>query len=191
VNTPAYRRATYEDILALPETITGEIIDGELHTQPRPGGRHSVVASRLGALLVVSFGDDESGPGGWEIVFEPELHLGDDILVPDIAGWRAGRLPIAARQGAFFTIEPDWVCEVLSSRSASRDRTVKAPRYARHGVGHMWLVEPRAGFVEAFTRKGDWAKLNTWSGAGARIPPFEAIAINLAKIWASVGGPRT
>jgi Uma2 family endonuclease len=189
MDTPPKRRATYDDILALPETITGEIIDGELYTQPRPGGRHARVASRLGGRLVVSF-EEEDDPGGWVILFEPELHLGDDVLVPDIAGWRAERLPVAAFEGAFFTIAPDWACEVLSTRTAKRDREVKAPCYARHGIGHMWLVEPKAGRIEAFERRDDWVHLNTWTDTGARIPPFEAIALDLAKLWASVGGPK-
>jgi Uma2 family endonuclease len=190
MNNPARRQATYDDILALPETITGEIIDGELHTQPRPGGPHGIVATELGGKLVVSFGHTNSGPGGWVIIFEPELHLRDDILVPDIAGWRAERLPVAARRRAFFTIAPDWACEVLSTRTAMLDRKVKAPRYAQHGIGHMWLVEPTVGRIDAFARQDDWAWLGTWSDAGAHIPPFEAIALDLAALWASIGGPQ-
>jgi hypothetical protein len=107
---PARRQATYADVLALPEAITGEIIAGELHTQPRPAGPHAVVATKLGGRLVVSFGDGEDGLGGWVIVFEPELHLDDDTLVPDIAGWRVERLPMSERQGTYFTVVPDWAC---------------------------------------------------------------------------------
>jgi Uma2 family endonuclease len=114
-------RATYEDILALPEHVTGEIIAGELHTQPRPAGPHGVVATKLGGRIDGAFGDGEGAPGGWIIIFEPELHLADEILVPDIAGWKVERLPVEARMGAYFTIVPDWVCEVLSSRTAIRD----------------------------------------------------------------------
>jgi hypothetical protein len=109
---------------------------------PRPPGPHAIVATKLAGRLVVSFGDAEEGPGGWVIIFEPELHLDDDILVPDIAGWKVERLPMSERQGPFFTIVPDWACEVLSPRTATRDREVKAPCYARHGVEHLWLVEP-------------------------------------------------
>jgi Uma2 family endonuclease len=187
---PARRQATYADVLALPEGITGEIIAGELHTQPRPAGPHAVVATKLAGRLVVSFGDGEDGPGGWVIVFEPELHLGDDILVPDIAGWRASRLPMSERQGTYFTVVPDWACEVLSPRNATRDREVKAPCYARHGVGHLWLVEPIIGHIDAFAQRDGWVWLGTWSDAGAHIPPFDAIALDLASLWSSIGGPH-
>jgi Uma2 family endonuclease len=187
---PARRQATYADVLALPDTITGEIIAGELHTQPRPAGPHAIVATNLAARLIASFGDSDDRSGGWVIIFEPELHLDEDILVPDIAGWRAERLPISERQGAFFSIAPDWACEVLSSRTATRDRAVKAPCYAHHGVEHLWLVEPIIGHIDAFARRDGWAWLGTWSDVGAHIPPFDAIALDLASLWASIGGPR-
>jgi len=34
------------------------------------------------------------GPGGWVLLFEPELHFGADVLVPDLAGWRRERMPV-------------------------------------------------------------------------------------------------
>ena len=38
--------------------------------------------------------EDLASPGGWWLLFEPELHLGNDILVPDLAGWRREHLPV-------------------------------------------------------------------------------------------------
>jgi Uma2 family endonuclease len=189
---PARRLATYEDILALPEHITGEIIAGELYTSPRPAGRHTFVASELGGELVPPFGRGRGGPGGWYILHEPELHLGDDVLVPDLAGWKRERLPLEARTGAYFTIVPDWVCEVFSPWTTKRDREIKAPTYARHGVQHLWLVDPVAGHVDAYSRREDgWLWLGSWSDNDARIPPFDAIGIELQTIWEIIGGPKS
>lgn len=187
----ADRRATYEDIVALPEHLTGEIIGGTLYTSPRPAGRHVFVASELAIGLGGSFGPGRGGPGGWFILHEPELHLGVDVLVPDLAGWRSERLPLEARTGSYFTVAPDWVCEVQSPSTGRRDRMIKAPRYAAHGVDHLWLVDPRGGLVDAFARRDDqWLWLGTWSDADAKIPPFDAVALDLAAIWALVGGPE-
>lgn len=187
---PARRLATYDDILALPEHVTGEIIAGELYTQPRPAGPHTVVASALGGDLFGLFERGRGGPGGWIILDEPELHLDDEILVPDLAGWKLERLPVEARTGTFFTVVPDWVCEVLSPRTATRDREVKAPCYARHGVKHLWLVDPVIGHVDAYVRSEQgWLWLGTWSDADARVPPFDAVALDLSLLWASAGGP--
>jgi len=187
----ATRRATYADILALPEHVTGEIIGGTLYTQPRPAGPHTVVTSTLGAELTGEFGLGQRRTGGWIFLDEPELHLGEDVLVPDIAAWKLDRLPPEARRGAFFTVVPDWVCEVLSPSTARRDRQVKARAYASHGVRHLWLVDPMVGTIDALGRdedKGTWEWLGSWSDADAKIPPFDPFGLDLAAIWAMAGG---
>jgi Uma2 family endonuclease len=118
------------------------------------------------------------------ILSEPELHLGDDVLVPDVAGWRSERLPDPRRLRAT-TVAPDWVCEVASPSTAVRDRTVKRDAYARGGVRYLWLVDPDAELVEAFElRDGVWVVLGAWSGDDiARIVPFEAAELKLSHLW--------
>jgi hypothetical protein len=90
---PARRHATYADLVAVPEHLVAEIIDGELYTSPRSAPRHAAAASTLVSLLHAPFDLGRTGPGGGRIIFEPELHLGADVLVPDIAAWRRERLP--------------------------------------------------------------------------------------------------
>ena len=85
--------ATYEDLLRVPEHFVAEIIDGDLHTSPRPAPRHADASSGLGGVLRNPFDRGRGGPGGWRILDEPELHLGEDVLVPDLAGWRRTRMP--------------------------------------------------------------------------------------------------
>jgi Uma2 family endonuclease len=189
-------RATYDDIVALPDHLTGEIIDGELYTLPRPAGPHGIVATELTGDLSGPYGRGRGGPGGWLFIAEPELHLGGggslsgDVLVPDIAAWREPRLPFEARQQAHFTIVPDWVCEVLSPSTTHRDRAVKAPVYARHGVRHLWLVDPIAHNIDAHTlTEQGWLWIGSWGHDDARIPPFEAVGLELDAIWARVHGP--
>ena len=148
---PARRDATYEDLLVLPENVVGEIIGGVLHTQPRPAGPHTAVASALGADLGSPFGRGRGGPGGWYILYEPELHFGTDIVVPDLAGWRAERLPAEARTQPFFTIAPDWIAEIASPATTQRDRLLKVPLYAAQGVAYLWLVEPVDARIEAYS----------------------------------------
>src|SRR5262245_35621819 len=151
MSQPARRRATYEDILAAPEHMVAEIIDGELHLQPRPRRRHARSATGLGAVLTVAFDFGVSGPGGWVILDEPELHLGPepDIVVPDIAGWREERYPgDRDDDDAFWTEAPDWACEILSASTARVDRMKKVPIFARERVPHVWIVDPRDRTVE-------------------------------------------
>src|SRR5687767_4293420 len=67
----ARRQATYEDLLALPEHVIGEIVGGELVVSPRPAMPHAGGATALGATLLPPFQfGDGGGPGGWRIFFE-------------------------------------------------------------------------------------------------------------------------
>jgi Uma2 family endonuclease len=184
------RRATYQDVLDAPEHMVAEIIGGELRLSPRPGGPATSVASKLAGELVPPFNNGRGGPGGWIILVEPELHLGEEIVVPDLAGWRIERLPVVP-DGAFFTLAPDWACEVISPASESTDRLEKLPLYASVGVGHAWLVHPRRRSIEAFRlHDGQWLAIAIHrSHERARIEPFEAIEIDLAELWANIPLP--
>ncbi len=97
----------------MPSHLVGQIVDGELITHPRPGALHARITSRLGMEVGNSFDRGQGGPGGWIILDEPELHLGRDVLVPDLASWRRERMPELPDTAAF-ELAPDWVCEVLS-----------------------------------------------------------------------------
>jgi Uma2 family endonuclease len=180
----ARRRATYEDLLAVPETQVAEIVAGELHATPRPAGPHSLAASTLAAEIGGAFLRGRGGPGGWWIIVEPELHLGPDVLVPDLAGWRRDRLPIYPEE-AFVEVAPDWVCEVLSPRTLMLDRVRKLPAYAREGVAHAWLVDPVARTLEVFRlQTGSWMLVSAHAGdEEVRAVPFEAFTLPLPALW--------
>ncbi len=181
---PARRIATYDDLCALPDHVVGEIVDGELHVSPRPAPPHALASSALGSDVHQPFHRGRGGPGGWWIVDEPELHLADDVLVPDLAGWRRDRLP-RLPDTAWFDLAPDWVCEVLSSSTARHDRVAKLPRYAEAGVAHAWLVDPIAQTLEAYRRvERSWLLVGTFGGdAVVRAEPFDAVEIELAGWW--------
>jgi Uma2 family endonuclease len=182
---PAKRRATYDDLLAVPKHLVAEIINGNLVTQPRPASRHARAASWLGGELHGPFDRGKGGPGGWILLDEPELHLHGDVLVPDLAGWRRTRMP-ELPDAAAFELAPDWVCEVLSPSTAATDRAEKMPIYARERVAHMWLVDPVSRTLEALVLEGArWSVLGTWrDDAKVRVEPFEAFELELAGLWA-------
>lgn len=176
--------ATYADLEALPEHVVGELIAGELHVSPRLAAPHTVAASRLGGVLSAPFDEGRGGPGGWIILDEPELHLGEDVLVPDLAGWRRERMPRPPRTAAF-TLAPDWVCEVLSHSTAALDRGIKLPVYGREGVRHLWLMDPEARTLEASRlERARSVLLVTHQGlARVRAEPFEALEMDLSFLW--------
>jgi Uma2 family endonuclease len=170
--------------LKVPDHLVAEIIDGELHTTPRPAPRHADASSGLGGALRGPFDRGRGGPGGWRILDEPELHLKSDVLVPDVAGWRRERLPRLPDE-AYFSLAPDWICEVVSPSTAALDRVKKLAIYARECVGHAWLVDPIARTLEVL-RLGDgrWTILSTWSGlVTIRAEPFDAMDLDLSLLW--------
>ena len=186
------RRATYDDLLAVPDTKIAEIIDGELVVSPRPAVPHARVASVLSQDLAPFDrpAATRGEPGGWWILFEPELHFDDDVLVPDLAGWTRARLAALA-DVAFFTLAPDWVCEVVSPTTARHDRVHKMAIYARAGVAHVWLVDPRARTIEVYAREASsWVVAGAFDGtAPVRAMPFDALALDPTRWWVETG-PR-
>ena len=180
----APRPATYQDVLDAPAHMVAELVRGALHLHPRPALRHARAGSVLGGKLGGPF-DFGDGPGGWVILDEPELHLGADVLVPDLAGWRRERSPNLA-DAAWTDVTPDWVCEILSPGTRRLDLTEKRPIYAAAGVEHLWFLDPDARTLEAFeNRDGQWLLISALKdGEEVRVPPFDAIAFSLAALWA-------
>jgi Uma2 family endonuclease len=183
--SPVKRRATYEDLLQVPDHKVAEIVDGDLHVSPRPASRHALATSSLDRALGPPFHDGRGGPGGWWLLFEPELHLGEETLVPDLAGWRRERMPQFPDTPAF-TLPPDWVCEVVSASTERLDRAKKMPAYAREGVAHLWLVNPVARTLEGYRlAEARWMLLATHEGeAKVRAEPFDAVELELGGLWA-------
>lgn len=187
----AVPRATYQDVLDAPPHKVAEIVDGTLHLHPRPASKHARASSVLGGSIGTPYDYGRSGPGGWWIIFEPELHLGEDILVPDLAGWRRERMP-EYPDVTYFTLAPDWICEVLSPSTRAVDQGLKRAIYAREGVTWLWFVDPDVRTLEAFQlHDGQWLLLETLTENDAvSLPPFEAISFSLGDLWPN-GGLQT
>ena len=184
---PFDRRATYEDLKRVPDIMVAEIVDGELHASPRPALPHANAASAVGVLIGGPFHFGRGGPGGWVVLYEPELHLRRNVVVPDLAGWRRTRLPEVPK-APFCTLAPDWVCEVLSPSTAVLDRAKKLQVYARAKVGHAWVVDPAAHLLEVLQLEaGRWVIAAAHAGAKVvRAEPFTELELELGLLWAGV-----
>jgi Uma2 family endonuclease len=181
---PTKKRATYQDVLDAPPHKVAEILNGVLHVSPRPGAPHTSVSSALGGELYNPFQRGRGGPGGWVILDEPELHHDDNIVVPDLAGWRRERLP-AIPDAAYFTVAPDWVCETLSPSTERIDRIEKLPFYAGFGVRYVWFVHPSLRSLEVMRlQDGKWLVLAIHhEDDRVHAEPFDAIELDLALLW--------
>jgi Putative restriction endonuclease len=176
--------ATYADIEALPPHMVGEILFGSLVAHPRPARRHVMTSNSIGAIITPPFQFGNGGPGGWIIADEPELHLGPHVVVPDLAGWRAGRL-VGNEDGAWFDEVPDWICEVLSPSTEKYDRSDKQRIYATYGVGHIWHVSPTARLLEVYERREKaWLQTHVFKDQDqVSAAPFESLSFNLGLLW--------
>lgn len=176
--------ATYADLEALADNLIGEIVDGELYASPRPAPKHAIAHGVLGTELMGPFQLGRGGPGGWWILVEPELHLGGNVLVPDLAAWRRTTMAMPP-DTAYFSLAPDWVCEVLSPSTARLDRVKKKRAYAQAGISHCWIVDPLARTLEVYRlRDGQWVEVGSFGGdAKVRVEPFDAIELGLDALW--------
>ena len=176
--------ATYQDVVDAPEHVVAELIGGTLHTHPRPAPRHATAGAGLLGRLRPAFDRGADGPGGWRILYEPELHLNDEVLVPDLAGWRRERMP-ELPESAYFTLAPHWVCEILSPSTRAHDLVRKRPLYAAAGVAYLWLIDPVEQILEAFAlADGHWRLIAAVEHDDAVcIPPFDAITFRLGDLW--------
>ena len=182
----ARKPSLYEQLIALPDGLTGEIINGQLRTQPRPAWPHGLAGSRLGADIEGPYGRGRGGPGGWWIIDEPEVHfvLDTEVTVPDIAGWRKERLP-SPPEGHKIQVVPDWICEIFSPSTKSTGREEKMPLYARYRVRFAWLVDPKSHTLEAYElADAKWRPLGIFRDDDTvSVAPFDAIVIRLADLW--------
>jgi len=187
VSDAAAKLATYADLLALPEDVRAEISNGEIVTSPAPLPKHSKAQRALGGFIGRPFDDDDGhgAPGGWWIFIEVDVRLGPhDVVRPDLAGWRRERLPEPGDQRPI-DVAPDWVCEILSPSTAARDRTTKRDLYAKHGIGHYWIVDVDVRTLEAFELAGDkWVLLGTFGEtATVRIDPFAEVELAVGRLF--------
>ncbi len=174
----------YQNLISLPEGLTGEILKGQLHTHPRFSGKHIRASYRLGYFLGGPFDEGINGPGGWIILQEPGVHfdLDKEVVVPDLAGWRKERLP-EIPDSHKFTVAPDWVCEVLSPSTASIDKDIKMPLYAHYGVKYLWLIDPKALILDAYKLiGGSWTLGHFTAQDAVSVEPFDAISFSPDKL---------
>jgi Uma2 family endonuclease len=186
VAEPAKRKATYADLEAVPPHLVAEIIHGALVTHPRPSPPHVVAAILLSTELTFNKQRGKRGPGSWVFMQEPELHLGENVVVPDIAGWRSERMPTVPKTSRTM-VAPDWICEVLSPSTHLYDKGAKRNIYGDAGIPVLWLLDPRETLLEVFQlAAGKWLLWRAFAGdVEVRAVPFEDIPFPLGQLWPS------
>lgn len=173
-----------------PASLVIERARGKLFVESHPALRQVMAASALGGLLMNSSGGGEKSSLGWLILDRPELHLGDDVLIPALAGFRGERAPMPSDDPRLI-LAPDWVCELVGPGSDVSLRVGKMMAYSREGVKHVWLLDAHERTIEVMKRgeEGEWLLTRVIAASmgdvRARIEPFEAVEMDLGVLWGS------
>ena len=179
-------RHSIADWLAQPEDIGYELIDGELVRKALPDYEHGIAQFGLSDLLRPRFHRRGGGgqPGGWWIVGEVDVQLGELGFRPDLSGWRRDRVPTPPT-GRPVVVRPDWICETLSRSNSSNDTIVKMWRYHEAGIPHYWILDPDTRSLAVYRDSADGYinVLVAHAGETVRAEPFEAIEIRVGLLF--------
>jgi Uma2 family endonuclease len=138
------RPFTYGDYRRWPAEERWELIDGAAYAMsPAPSRGHQEVVGELFRQIANFLAGKPCRP--YIAPFDvrlPEAGEADDavktVVQPDISVvCDPAKLDEAGCRGA-----PDFIVEVLSPGTSSKDQIHKKALYERHGVGEYWLVHP-------------------------------------------------
>lgn len=179
----------YRQIAALPQGVTGEILEpGVLRTMSRPGRAHRHAHRRI--VEALRGWDLLVGGTGWWFEIEAEIRFPVNLLaVPDISGWRASEEPAFLDRNPIEQT-PDFCCELLSPSTARDDRRLKLPLYARSGVEWIWLVDPELHLVEVYQSEQGRPVLacTAVDQEVLALPPFQG-EIDVGRFWPVASEP--
>ena len=176
--------------LSLGEDSGTALLDGRIVRKAMGTIEHGAA---WGGVFAQLHGLRRPSPGnpGWWLANEPSLYLAGQGTRPDIAGWRRDRHPqkprrinVGPHMGVYVTA-PDWVCEVLSPSTRSRDEGIKADALHEAGVEHYWFLDVANRLLSAYRRElKSYALLRAANpGEMVALPPFESVQWDIGELF--------
>ena len=142
------RLYTIKDIEALPEDVHAELIDGKIYYMNPPVRIHQHIIVKM-LVTISNYISDQNGscevyPSPFGVYLSGET--GRDLLEPDLVViCNPDCLHDKGCMGA-----PDWVMEVISPSTKSRDYAIKLFKYRTAGVKEYWIVNPEKRIVSVY-----------------------------------------
>lgn len=129
------------------EGVKAEFIAGEVILYDSPVyGRHWMTSSNISTYLLPYVREKQLGKVAYEKVM---IRCTRNDYEPDICFWTIEKAKdFQVKQSVF--PPPDFIIEILSKSTESRDRGIKMTDYALHGVKEYWLVDPENYAVEQY-----------------------------------------
>jgi Uma2 family endonuclease len=147
-------KLTLEQFLALPETKPGsEFIDGEAVQKSMPTIVHGIIQRLLSFVFTLYLQAHPIGEAGpeWRCVFGPPG--AERAPLPDFVFVLTEHMDRDSLDGPHRGA-PDLAVEVLSPDDRPGSVAGKIMFYLLNGVRLVWLIDPVARTVQAFTRNG-------------------------------------
>lgn len=134
---------------SLDEDVRAEFINGEVVTEMSSRDRHTLSVHYISALVMLFVRVRKSGAARSEQALT-EFPRND--YAPDLCFWAKEKSSQFTGETTLYPI-PDFVCEVLSPSTETRDRGVKFEDYAAHGVSEYWIVDADRRMIEQYVAK--------------------------------------
>ena len=143
---------TIDDIYALPDGERAELIDGKIYYVDPPSKTHQRISGRLYQAIANYI---DSRDGKCEVYAAPfAVFLNEDdknYVEPDISViCDQSKLDEKGCHDA-----PDWLIEIVSSSSRSRDYFAKLFKYRMAGAREYWIVDPEKQMVTVYCFEKD------------------------------------
>lgn len=153
---PQQKPLTVADYLAADDASRWELIDGLIYDMaPAPTVKHQLVQVNVATWLKNRICPEERGNGGEgppricrvlaapiDVVLGPSTVVQPDVIVVCD--------PAKLANGKYVDGAPDLVVEILSPRTAKKDRLTKRLAYQAAGVPEYLIIDPAAETVEQF-----------------------------------------
>jgi len=126
--------------------VKAEFINGEVILHPPVKRRHWRITDLLSRLLSVFVSINKLGSLGTEKVM---IGLSRNDYEPDLVFFSKEKVDAFTDDQMIFPA-PDFVVEILSKKTASKDKGIKKEDYAAHGIPEYWIIDPVRQCVDQY-----------------------------------------
>ena len=182
-NLPAERLLTAADLMRLPDDgYRYELEGGRLIRMPPGGPLASIVAATILTLLnqfvrLHRLGVVGGADFGMILARDP-----DTVRAPDVAFYRADRLPPGGIPVTYWELAPDLAVEVLSPSDRRSKVLRKVSEYLDAGTPLVWVVDPRRRTAVVYRPEGEPTILGA-DGVLDGEDVLPGFTLTLAEVW--------
>jgi Uma2 family endonuclease len=175
------RRYTPEDLLAMPDSVRFELVNGQL-VERNMGWESSLVGGRLLTRLSTHC---DSHKLGYVLPADASYQCFPDaptkVRKPDVSFVRIDRMAAADIPAGHCRIAPDLAVEVVSPNDFYDDVVDKSDEYLRAGVRAVWIVSPMSRSVVIRGADGSvrWLGVGDELSTDSVIPGFSCAVAEL------------